>query len=286
MLFKSFKTRFYKEHNPNAVLTFKTHYFKDEDSGDRRLSHTKSFLKEVAKSRDFSGYSFITGLFLDSLDEKRLKLPKRLDFSESRMVGSRFHMVTMKKASFMYAELSYTRAYHVNLKGAEFDSADLCNCYFYQSDLTNTSFVGTTLDNVLFEGCHLNGADFTGVDLVGARFSCCQLEGLKVGTARHLVGTRPILRIEPVGNDNAPIVLTLTNEGPYVERGCFYGTLEEFEKEVRTSDNHFEGTEPTKTGAEYLKVIELFQAHTEQWHPGVRDRVRSWPFPTALSMSK
>ncbi|MXV35755.1 MULTISPECIES: hypothetical protein [unclassified Saccharibacter] len=70
---------------------------------------------------------------------------------------------------------------------------------------------------------------------------------------------RHILTIGPIGSEDGALILFHTKDVPYVTRGCFSGTLDEFEKAV--NDTHGDN----KHGQEYRAVIALARLRAREW---------------------
>ena len=100
-------------------------------------------------------------------------------------------------------------------------------------------------------GANLGGADLGGADLRGAILSDTE----KVS----ITSSRPCLRINSLGSRNDELFLWLTDEGPFVRAGCFWGTLEEFEVAVKKKHGDNEHAR------EYVAALALFRVHVELW---------------------
>jgi hypothetical protein len=81
------------------------------------------------------------------------------------------------------------------------------------------------LDIAVKRGADLQRADLRGADL---------REGIK------LIGEAPIIKIAPIGSDEGCLLAYKTDKGVYMQRGCFFGTRDEFSAAVekKHGDNH------------------------------------------------
>ena len=72
-----------------------------------------------------------------------------------------------------------------------------------------------------FTGANLRGADLRGADLSGAYLSGADLRGA------YLSGAVGIVSFGPVGNERRIGYAVAHDDGPRVQLGCFWSTLEE-----------------------------------------------------------
>jgi len=264
----SFKTPVHTTFPRHHVLDLKTRFVYDDGVDDVCVSHTKSFQKLLRESTDFSNHSFPVGLHVwspfDAEDNDALIcLPKRIDFDGSFHNGSRFKSLRMKKVDFRNSDVCYSRFLYCKMRKATFNDATLTGVNFYRTDLKRADFSGAELDTVTFSDCNLWAADFTDVDLSRVTFHHCAMVGMIISRDLYLVGERPFLKVSDVGSEQEPVMLFVTDKGPMVQRGCFFDTLDAFGAAVRNNSSHFDLHENkyTATGAQYLKIIELFHQH-------------------------
>ena len=97
-------------------------------------------------------------------------------------------------------------------------------------------------------------ADLSGAYLSGARLSGDDLKPT-------LVGDRPYLSIGPIGSEHGMLDVYLTDAGVYLRRGCWFGSIDEFEAAV--TDKHGSNDH----GKEYRAAIEMARAHATIWNP-------------------
>ena len=93
-----------------------------------------------------------------------------------------------------------------------------------------------------------------------ANLSWANLSGAD-GKKLTLAGSRPSMQIGPIGSRCAALQLWLTDAGPMVQAGCFFGSLDEFEAkcEATHGDNAH--------GKEYGFAALLMRSHAELWTP-------------------
>ena len=137
---------------------------------------------------------------------------------------------------------------NANLRNVDLRNADLCGADLSGANLYNADLCGADLS-----GANLSGANLYNADLIGAtRY----MDG---ETAIKLRGPRPVLFIGPIGSENGTFMAFLTTAGVKIERGCFVGTLAEFEAAVK--ETHAEND---RHKAEYLAVVEFVKSWAEQ----------------------
>jgi uncharacterized protein YjbI with pentapeptide repeats len=117
-----------------------------------------------------------------------------------------------------------------NLFGADLSRADLSG-----ANLSGANLFGADLSRADLSRAYLSGADLSRADLSGAYLSGADLK--KSWT------------ITPIGSERGTLVVTFFKDATYCKRGCFYGTLADFEVAVLNKDD----SDPSKT--EYIKVI-------------------------------
>ena len=102
---------------------------------------------------------------------------------------------------------------------------------------------GANLDGAYLAGAYLDGANLAGANLAGA----------------NLIGERPIIQIGGIGSRNSCLTGYLTEKGIRIKTGCWFGTIEEFEKRVaeKHSDNEH--------SKEYAAAITYIKTHAKIW---------------------
>ena len=168
-----------------------------------------------------------------------------------------------------------------DLRGADLRGADLRGAYLRGADLRGADLQGAYLQGADLQGAYLQGAYLRGADLQGAYLQGAYLQGAYLqglrddARARTLVGERPFLQIGPIGSRQDVVTLWITDGGPIVQAGCFYGTIDEFVAKV-------ERTHGTNVHAEeYLAVVALFRIHVAKFPRNERDDVIAAELATA-----
>ena len=136
------------------------------------------------------------------------------------------------------------------LRGANLDGANLSGAYLDSANLDGANLDGAYLSGAYLDGAYLDGANLSGANLDGAN-----LRGSK------LIGDRPIIQIFPIGSRGDYLTAYITDKGPFVKTGCFFGTIEKFKEAVKNThgnNNHAE---------EYLAAIALIETHARIWTP-------------------
>jgi uncharacterized protein YjbI with pentapeptide repeats len=143
-----------------------------------------------------------------------------------------------------------------NLAGANLASANLASANLASANLASANLAGANLAGAYLAGAYLAGANLAGANLAGA-----YLAGGEI-----LKGERPILQIGPIGSRCAYFAAFLTDKGLRLRAGCFFGSREEFEKQL---DETHEENDHAK---EYKAALALIDCHAEVWTPKEGDQ--------------
>ena len=168
---------------------------------------------------------------------------------------------------------------NADLGGANLARANLARAYLARAylgganlagaDLARANLVGADLARADLGGANLAGADLGGANLAGADLARANLVGAVIDGDRKLVGPRPILQVGPLGSRYAYLVAYLTDAGPMVRAGCWFGSLSAFG--VRVAQEHGDSVH----GIEYAAAIEMIRAHAAQWSPSAEHSMSS-----------
>lgn len=120
------------------------------------------------------------------------------------------------------------------------------------------------LEAAIKQRADLGGADLYGADLRGAN-----LYGANLGE-KKTIGERPLLQIGPLGSRADMLVAWMTDKGVWLRTGCFWGSIEDFEKAL--ADTH--GTD-TNFYKEYSEALVLIKGHALRWAPVKVEEKRS-----------
>ena len=115
-----------------------------------------------------------------------------------------------------------------------------------------------SLANADLRGAYLRGADLRGVDLRGADLSGAILkERSKVDDSR-----RPYIYFGPIGADASELIAFSTNNGIRLQRGCFFGTIDEFKSALKSKHGNNEHAQ------EYTAALSMIELHFDLWKKG------------------
>ena len=128
-----------------------------------------------------------------------------------------------------------------DLRGADLTDADLRGAYLTGADLTGADLTGAYLTGAYLTGAYLRGAYLTGAYLTGA-------------DGKKLTLTRNPLCIGPIGSRNDYMTAYATNEGIYIQTGCYFGAVATFEQRVK--DTHGQ----SEYAAQYMAAIVMIRA--------------------------
>jgi uncharacterized protein YjbI with pentapeptide repeats len=109
-------------------------------------------------------------------------------------------------------------------------------------------------------GANLLDADLWGANLRDADLGGANLRGANLG-GKTLIGKSPVLQLGPLGSRSDYLVAFLTDDGIYINAGCFHGTRAEFAAKVAEThgDNEY--------GREYAAALAMIDAWSAIWTP-------------------
>ena len=129
---------------------------------------------------------------------------------------------------------------------------------------------GADLRGAYLGGANLGGADLRGADLGSAYLGGANLGGAYLGGA-NLRGAylrkeikikaiqRPFFQVGPIGQDGRILMAFSTEKGIYLKTGCFFGTVDEFLKNLQETHGN------NDHAAEYKSALVLIAKHFEIW---------------------
>ena len=131
--------------------------------------------------------------------------------------------------------------------------------YAAKVEQTGDMALRAAIEQAVKSNADLSGADLRGAHLIGADLRGARLSGDDLKPT--LVGDRPYLSIGPIGSEHGTLDVYLTDAGVYLRRGCWFGSIDEFEAAV--TDKHGSNDH----GQEYRAAIEMARAHATIWTP-------------------
>ena len=117
--------------------------------------------------------------------------------------------------------------------------------------------------SVLFE--HEAEENTIRLTLEAAVSAGANLDGAYLDDKSELSGDRPVLQIGPIGSRCAYFVAYITKQGLRLRAGCFFGTRDEFEKNL--ADEHADNDH----AKEYRAALAMIDAHAEIWTQKVEE---------------
>ena len=147
------------------------------------------------------------------------------------------------------------------LSGAYLSGANLSGAYLSGAYLSGADMIGANLSGANLSGAYLSGANLSSAKLRGAKLYDANLSGASLGDGKKLLGERPVLNVGPIGSRCDYMTACITEVGVYVQAGCFFGSLEQFE--LAAAKKHGDN----KHGREYAAAVELIKVHAEIWMP-------------------
>ncbi|MBL4748424.1 MAG: pentapeptide repeat-containing protein [Magnetovibrio sp.] len=121
------------------------------------------------------------------------------------------------------------------------------------ANLMGANLMGANLRDADLRDANLRGANLRDANLRGANLRGANLRGAIIKEDIKLEGKNPIIKIGPIGSEGGTLSAYRTGKGTYMERGCFFGTLDEFAAQVE--DTHGSN----KHGDIYRATIEMIE---------------------------
>ena len=100
----------------------------------------------------------------------------------------------------------------------------------------------------------------------GANLAGAYLAGAYLDDKSELSGDRPVLQIGPIGSRCTYFVAYITKQGLRLRAGCFFGTRDEFEKNL--AGEHADNDH----AKEYRAALAMIDAHAEIWTPKLEEK--------------
>jgi hypothetical protein len=118
---------------------------------------------------------------------------------------------------------------------------------------------GENLRGANLREANLHGANLSGANLHGANLHGANLHGAKITETATLIGSNPLLSINPIGSRDDVLFAFVTNEGLKLKTGCFnLGTRQEFLESLQQSHQDDEHTKS------YHAALVLIDLHYER----------------------
>ena len=155
-------------------------------------------------------------------------------------------LTSENRANLYGANLREANLREANLYGANLREANLREANLYEANLRGADLCGADL-----RGANLHGADLYGADLYGANLYEANLRGADLCGAD--LREADLLIIQNIGSESGTLIATWEGDDCHVTRGCFSGTLGEFEEAVKKTH------EGSQYYHEYMHVIMLIQ---------------------------
>jgi hypothetical protein len=130
-----------------------------------------------------------------------------------------------------------------NLSGSDLSGSNLYGCDLREADLSGSNLRGCNLSGSNLRECNLRGCDLRECDLYG-----CNLR------EADLSGSKNIMQFGPMPTSGRIIYAVRHDSGWMLQAGCFWGSLEELEAEVKANHNC----------PMYLEIIQLLRNTTNQ----------------------
>jgi len=185
------------------------------------------------------------------------------DLSGADLRGADLSGAYLSGADLSGAYLSGAYLRGAYLSGADLSGAYLSGAYLSGADLSGADLRGADLSGAYLSGADLSGAYLSGADLSGADLSGAYLRGAKLKDGSLVDdGPRPFFYFGPIGSDAAELLAFRTDKGIRLQRGCFFGTVDEFKAALnkKHSDNVH--------SQEYLASLAMIELHFKLWTKG------------------
>jgi len=144
------------------------------------------------------------------------------------------------------ADLTGAVLNRADLRWANLTGADLTGARLYRADLTGAVLTGARLTDAVLRGANLSGADLTRADLYCADLTEANLTKANLTEAdlyrADLDFATGIASIGPVGRDCRTIHAVAHDDGPRIQAGLWWGTVDDTIEHIKDSydDDHAE----------------------------------------------
>ena len=142
------------------------------------------------------------------------------------------------------------------LRGANLGGANLGDANLGGANLGGANLGGANLGGAYLRGAYLGDANLRGANLGGANLGGAYLRGAylrdaNLGEWGKIQSYSDVLIVGSIGSRNDYTTIFHTDKGVFVRCGCFKGTLDEFEAEVKQTHNG------SKHERDYLALIQF-----------------------------
>ena len=144
-----------------------------------------------------------------------------------------------------------------NLHGANLRGANLCSAELGGANLCSAELGGADLHGANLCGADLCSAELGGADLRGADLYVANLCSAELGEWGKINNSTDILIVGRIGSRNDYTAIFRTDKGVFVSCGCFRGTLDKFESEVKKTHKG------NKHERDYLALIQFVKIKFE-----------------------
>jgi uncharacterized protein YjbI with pentapeptide repeats len=180
------------------------------------------------------------------------------NLSEASLWGANLRGANLWGANLREANLS-----GANLSGASLSEANLSEASLWGANLRGANLWGANLREANLREANLSGANLSGASLSGANLWGANLSGASLSEKYgETKGKRPQLQFIGIGSSNSILTMINCEHAVYVNRGCFVGTLEEFNQAVKEKHGDNEHVQ------EYQAAIAMIELHNKLWNEG------------------
>jgi uncharacterized protein YjbI with pentapeptide repeats len=137
--------------------------------------------------------------------------------------------------------------------GADLSGADLSD-----ANLSDADLIGANLSGAYLRGANLSDAYLSRANLSLAYLSLAYLSRANLSRANlsgHKVNGKPLF-IGPIGSEQGTLEAWPTEDGLFVRRGCFFGTLKEFSDAVKEKHGKSKHGTGYKAAVSFIKAWE------------------------------
>jgi len=167
----------------------------------------------------------------------------------ANLCGANLCGADLRGADLRGANLYSANLYSANLRGANLCGADLRGADLYSANLYSANLYSANLRGANLRGADLYSANLCGADLYSAKINRQTVKNTK----------RPYICIGPLGSEERYLSAYQMENGIYLQTGCFFGTVSEFEEAVLKKHGE------TDIGDEYMTAVSLIKAHFKIW---------------------
>jgi hypothetical protein len=200
---------------------------------------------------------------------------RRADFRHTNL-----SQINMAGANMARSNMAHAYMARANMEGAYMEGANMEHAYMEGANMAGAYMAYAFMEGAYMAYAYMLGANMSHAYMVHANMARSNMAHANMAYANmahanmalaniegafmeeeygKLITKRPILQINNIGRDNSCLSAIFCEKGIVIRRGCFYGSLDEFEKQV--GEVHGDSIH----GKEYKAAIAFIKLHKDLW---------------------